>query len=90
MKKKIRTKFKMTCQQCGAKMSINLVKGGRRFSAHCFGCGLQMFGPAPLSDRLGYVDAVCPHKPELKACRRGLTSWCAICRVRTFAYERPE
>jgi len=90
MKKKMKAEFTMTCQQCGAEMSINLVKGGRRFSAHCFGCGLHMFGPVPLLDRLKYVNAVCPHKPELKACKRGLTSWCAVCRVRTFAYECPE
>ena len=81
------TEYNITCQKCEAKMSVILVKGGRRFSAHCYGCGLHMFGPAPLLERLEYDSPPCPHKPKLEPCRRGLTSWCPECRVRTFTYE---
>ncbi len=82
------SKREMTCQMCGSKMPARLLKGGSRFSAHCYGCGLQMFGPGLLLERLEYVDTVCPHTPELKPCKRAFTSWCPICRVRTFAYTQ--
>jgi len=81
------TKYTMICQQCGAKMSLHLVKNGRRFSSHCYGCGLHMFGPAPLLDRLEHIDTICPHRPELKPCKRGFTSWCGLCQVRAFSYK---
>ena len=80
-------KYQMTCEKCGAKMSVHLVKSGRRFSAHCYGCGLHMFGPTPLLERLEHTDIVCRHNPALEPCKRGYTSWCPLCRIRTFAYS---
>jgi len=82
----MKSKYEIICQKCGAKMPVRLLKDGWRFSAHCPGCGLIMFGPSALLSRLESQDTVCPHNPELKPCKRGFTSWCPICRVRTFAY----
>jgi hypothetical protein len=86
MAKKTKTEFSMACQHCGAKMPIYALKNGR-FMAQCFGCGQIMFGPGPLLERLKYGDTVCPHKPELKPCKGGSTTWCPLCRVRAFVYS---
>lgn len=77
------------CPDCGAEMSIRLTKGGKRFYAHCPGCGRMQFGSAESLVRLDYTDTVCNHGVELTACKRGFTSWCPICRVRTFIYQKP-
>lgn len=78
----------MKCPDCGADMSIGLAKGGKRFYAHCPGCGRLQFGPAGLLARLEYTDSVCPHGVELNVCKRGQTSWCPLCRIRTFTYRK--
>lgn len=80
----------MKCPDCGAVISIHLVKGGRRFYAHCTGCGRMQFGPAESLERLtAGALYVCTHGVELTPCKRGFTSWCPICRVRTFTYQKP-
>ncbi|MBM4447384.1 MAG: hypothetical protein FJ023_08590 [Chloroflexi bacterium] len=83
------SKLNMACPECGAQMPVQLVKQDKRFSSHCYGCGLHMFGPAALLARLEHTDTVCLHKPEWKACKRGFTLWCPLCRVRAFCYQKP-
>ena len=78
----------MKCPDCGAQMAIRLTKGERRFYAHCPGCGRMQFGPAQSVARLDYSDAICQHSIERTPCKRGFTSWCPICRVRTFTYTQ--
>lgn len=85
MAKKTRLDLSMTCQ-CGAKMPLYGLKDGR-FMGHCFGCGLIMFGPSPLLERLRLGGVLCPHHPQPKPCKGGSTTWCPLCRVRTFSYQ---
>lgn len=87
MAKKTKTEYQMTCQQCGAKMAVYLIKDSR-FMGQCYGCGSILFGPASLLERLKYTDTICPHHPDLKPCKGGVTSWCRLCRIRMFAYNK--
>ncbi|MBI2853344.1 MAG: hypothetical protein HYX87_00300 [Chloroflexi bacterium] len=69
---------------CGAKARVSAL-GTRGFMAHCAACGtLTFFKNADLLERVRYGGPLCPHKPERKPCPGGHTTWCLICRVRTF------
>jgi len=87
--KKKATEFFLDCP-CGAKAQV-FELGDKGFMAHCPGCGsLTFFHNPQLLQRLGFGGQLCPHQPEQKPCPGGDTSWCPICRVRTFYYNRGE
>ena len=71
---------------CGAKAAV-FEKGECRWFSHCVSCGRLTFWANPqLTERAKLGAKLCPHKPELKACKDGKseTSWCELCRIRTF------
>ena len=86
MVKKKQTNFSTDCP-CGAKVPIfELARG---YMAHCLNCGAITFFDNPqLLERLRLGGSLCHHRLEQKPCRGGYTTWCGICRVRTFHYER--
>lgn len=86
------SEWSMRCPEPGCQvwMSIRLIKGGKSYFAHCRGCGRIQFGPAYLLDRLKHETIICPHDVTLIKCKGGLTSWCPICRVRTFIYPKAQ
>ncbi len=89
MTKKIPTEFFLDCS-CGAKAQIFSL-GDRGYMAHCPGCGMITFFHSPqLLERLRFGGQLCPHHPERKPCPGGHTTWCSICRVRTFYYDSGE
>jgi len=68
----------------------SLNQGEKAFCAHCPGCGRIQFGPAESLARLeAGAPYVCNHGVELTHCKRGFTSWCPLCRVRTPTYHNP-
>lgn len=70
---------------CGAKAPVQ--ETGKGYYTHCPGCGRMAFFKNPvLLERLKYGE-LCPHHPEPKPCKGGSTTWCPLCRVRTFIYE---
>lgn len=73
---------------CGAKAPISTSKSG--YYIHCLKCGrLTFFRSQVLLERVRLgAKSVCDHSVEMKPCKGGgLTSWCSLCRVRTF--QRP-
>lgn len=83
--KKRPTEFVLDCP-CGAKARIFELERG--FMAHCADCGaITFFDNAQLLERLRFGGKLCPHHLEHKPCRGGYTTWCPICRVRTFYYD---
>jgi len=77
------TEFHLHCE-CGAKARVYAIEG-KGYMAHCAACGmLVFFQNEDLLERVKYGGPLCPHKPERKPCPGGHTSWCLICRVRTF------
>lgn len=83
--KKKPTDFSLDCP-CGAKAPIFELERG--FMAHCADCGaITFFDNAQLLERLRFGGQLCPHHLEHKPCRGGYTTWCPICRVRTFYYD---
>jgi hypothetical protein len=68
-------------------MPVYMVKDDR-FMTHCFGCGQIMFGPSPLLERLKFSDYICPHNSAKTPYKGGWTSWCSLCRMRSFFYEQ--
>jgi hypothetical protein len=86
MAKKTKTDYSMTCR-CGAKMPIYKIKN-EQFFARCFGCGQITFGPFLLLERLRFTDNLCPHHPEPRLCKGGMTTWCPLCRIRCFIYKQ--
>ena len=80
------TEFSITCR-CGAKARVFAI-GEKGYMAHCPGCGaLTFFRNSDLLERLNYGGSLCTHKLELKPCTGGKTTWCLVCRVRTFYPE---
>jgi len=57
------------------------------YMAHCPSCGaVTFFDNQVLLQRLHFGGKLCPHELEKKPCRGGHTTWCQICRVRSFIY----
>jgi len=82
-----KTEFTLACD-CGARARV-FETSGDKFYARCPGCGKVTFGSnTDLLERLKYGDLLCPHKPPVVPCKRGYTSWCHLCRIRTFSYEK--
>jgi hypothetical protein len=80
------TEFTLTCR-CGAKARVFSI-GEKGFTAHCPACGsVTFFRSTDLLERLKYGGTLCPHQIESKLCRGGKTSWCPVCRIRTFYPE---
>ena len=69
---------------CGSKAGITETKWG--YHSHCPHCGrLTFFKSDVLLEKVKLgAKSVCDHGIELKPCKGGSTSWCPICRVRTF------
>jgi len=77
------TDFSLTCV-CGAQSRVHSI-GEKGYMAHCPACGaLTFFRNEDLLERLNYGGSICPHKIDPKPCTGGRTTWCPICRVRTF------
>jgi hypothetical protein len=85
MAKKTKTDYTMSCE-CGARLLIYKIKN-EQFFARCFGCGQVTFGPISLLERLKFTDKICPHHPEKKHCKGGMTTWCPLCQIRCFIYR---
>jgi len=69
--------------RCGARSRV--FELAKAYMAHCPGCGaLTFFHNPELLERLRLGGQLCPHQPEPKPCPGGATTWCPICRVRTF------
>ena len=84
-KGKTRTNIYLDCP-CGAKAAV-FQNAESRWFAHCVSCGRLVFwSNHQLTERIKAGGKLCPHKPELKPCKDGVTqtSWCKACRVRTF------
>jgi len=89
-KEKKRTEYNLRCNECGALASV-FALGNSRWFSHCPGCGKMWFGSNPdLLERLKYSEAVCLHNPPRKPCKGGYTTWCPLCRIRTFSYVSEE
>ncbi len=87
-KKKIPTEFFLDCS-CGAKGQVFELERG--YMTHCPGCGtMTFFHNQQLLERVRLGGQLCPHHPECKPCPGGSTSWCPVCRVRTFHYDSQE
>ena len=77
------TEFSLTCS-CGAKARVFSI-GEKGFMAHCPACGaLTFFRNADLLERVRLGGSLCSHELAKKSCPGGHTSWCPVCRVRTF------
>jgi transcription elongation factor Elf1 len=85
-RKKVATEYSLDCN-CGSKAIVFETEKG--YMAHCPNCGgLSFFENPMLLQRLNYGGKLCPHEPEKKECRGGHTSWCSICRIRSFFYDK--
>jgi len=83
---KKRTEYNIRCDECDAKVSV-FASGNNRWFSHCAGCGKMWFGSNPdILERLKHSESVCFHKPPRKPCKGGYTTWCPLCRIRTFSY----
>jgi len=75
---------------CGAKAPVFQLKE-TSFMVHCPACGaLTFFHNPQLLERLRYGGRLCHHPLVRKPCRGGSTTWCPICRLRTFYYDGGE
>jgi hypothetical protein len=73
--------------RCGAKACVFELEKG--YMAHCPGCGsLTFFHNPQLLERLRFGGQLCPHQLGKNPCPGGTTTWCPICRVRTFYRDR--
>ncbi len=82
-KKKV-TEYSLDCN-CGSKAAVFELEKG--YMAHCPDCGAVTFFDNPmLLQRLRFGGKLCPHQLEKKPCRGGHTTWCPICRIRSFEY----
>ena len=71
---------------CGAKAPVQ--ETGKGYYAHCPGCGRMTFFKNPvLLERLRLGGPLCLHHPQPKPCKGGSTTWCPMCRVRSFSYQ---
>jgi|GEM_PF-1167611 len=83
--KKKPTDFFLDCP-CGEKACIFELERG--YMAHCLTCGAITFFDNPqLLERLRLGGKLCHHQLGQKPCRGGHTTWCPLCRVRTFYYS---
>ena len=83
------TEFFLDCS-CGARAQV-FELGEKGYLAHCAGCGsLTFFHNPVLLERLRFGGQLCPHQPEQKPCAGGHTTWCPVCRVRSFYYSSEE
>lgn len=72
---------------CGSKARVTKSKHG--FYAHCLSCGKLFFWKnSSLTERISLGGQLCAHKLEAQPCKGGFTTWCPICRVRTFSYGK--
>ena len=79
---KVKTGLFIQCP-CGSKAAVFESKS--RYYAHCVGCGRISFWANPqLTEKIRLGGQLCSHKPPAKDCKGGKTSFCQICRVRTF------
>ncbi len=79
------TEFSLDCP-CGVKARIFELEKG--YMAHCLSCGAITFFDNPqLLERLHFGGKLCHHQLEQKPCRGGHTTWCSLCRIRTFYYN---
>ena len=68
---------------CGSKASV--VETGWGYYCHCLHCGrLSFFKSDAVLEKIKLGGPLCSHAPELKPCKGGQTSWCNLCRIRTF------
>ena len=80
------TGFSLDCV-CGSKAAIFELEKG--YMAHCPSCGAVTFFDNPiLLKRVEFGGKLCPHQLEKKPCRGGHTTWCPVCRVRSFIYDK--
>jgi len=83
----IRTELQLECP-CGAKSPVFQGKKGK-WHSHCINCGRLTFWSNPmLTERLRYDGQLCSHEIEPLQCKEGFTTWCKICRVRSFIYAK--
>jgi len=83
-RKKKLTEFSLDCA-CGVKAPVFELERG--YMVHCPGCGaITFFNNPQLLERLRFGGRLCHHHLEQKPCRGGHTTWCGVCRVRTFYY----
>ncbi|MFC1910431.1 hypothetical protein ACFLXC_03960 [Chloroflexota bacterium] len=83
--KKKPTDLFLECR-CGAKARVFELE--HSFMVHCAACGaLTFFHNPELLERLRLGGQLCPHRPEPKLCPGGHTTWCSICRIRSFIYD---
>jgi len=88
MAKKKLTEFKLGCN-CGAMAPVFDI-GEKGYMAQCTGCGsTTLFRSPAILERLRDGNTACLHHAPVVPCKTGFTSWCRICRVRTFYYEKP-
>jgi hypothetical protein len=86
--KKRTTEFSLECA-CGEKALVFETEKG--YMAHCLNCGAITFFDNPqLLERLRLGGKLCHHQVRPKPCRGGRTTWCPICRIRTFYYHAQE
>jgi len=77
------------CRSCGAKAQIFELEKG--YMSHCPGCGrLTFFRGSILLERVRLGGDLCPHQLEPKPCPGGYTTWCPLCRCRTFYRDTGE
>lgn len=83
--KKTPTEFTLDCP-CGEKAVIFALERG--YMGHCVNCGSIVFFDNPaLLERLRFGGQLCSHHPKPKPCRGGHTTFCKVCRVRSFYYN---
>ena len=86
--KKKATEFTLDCI-CGEKARIFELERG--YMAHCIQCGsLTFFDNPQLLERLRFSGKLCHHQVVEKPCKTGTTSWCSLCRIRSFHYGNGE
>ncbi len=84
--KKKPTEYSIDCP-CGEKARVFELESG--YMAHCINCGsLTFFDNPQLLERLRLGGKLCHHQLTRKPCRGGRTTWCTLCRIGTFYYER--
>ena len=87
-KKKSKKKIMEISSDCGCGEKTQVYKLERGYMMRCPYCGAVTFFRDPiLLTRLSFGGRLCPHQLEKKPCRGGHTTWCPICRVRSFEYD---
>jgi hypothetical protein len=82
------TDLQLDCS-CGEKARV--FESQKGYMAHCLKCGAITFFDNPqLLERLRFNGKLCHHQLDEKPCQGGHTTWCSLCRIRTFYYHSPE